>query len=309
MAAPVIGLLSFLCGLSVSLNVTVVVTIISKKNTKDMRDIIIMSLAICDGVECTLGYPVELYGYANIDSPSQNEYLCKTNGFIVMYLALTALTHLVFLCVHRYLVIVHPMKVQKFFTDTKTCALYFIIPSWIYGLFWSITPLIGWSEIVREKEDTHRCTINMYPDDLLKRSYLYALTLFCYFLPAAIIIYCITKVHFELRNMLKLCKQISGEDAAITRATYKLERQNFLSVSLIITSFFLIWTPYTICVCYLILGRELPVGILTYSALFAKSSTILNPIIYCIMYKEFRQTVRSKVRKLFRGPTVAPITE
>ena len=304
----IVVLLSFLCGFSVLLNFSVVIAILSKGRSKDMRDIILMSLAVCDGVQCSLGFPNEVYGYAHANQP-RNENMCKASGFIVMYLALTAVSHLVCLCVYRYLTIAYPLKIQSFFTRSKRSAFYFIIPSWIYGLFWSVTPLFGWNEIVREKEDNYRCSVNLYPDDQIKRSYLYALLVFCYCIPVSVIFFCTLKVHLELRNMLKLCKEVSGEEAIITKATYKLARQDFISVGLIVASFFTAWSPYAISVCYLSLGRNLPNGFLTYCALFAKSSTILNPIIYCLMYKEFRQTLSRKLGKLFRSAAVAPATD
>ncbi|XP_065668631.1 uncharacterized protein LOC101241511 isoform X1 [Hydra vulgaris] len=302
-----IVLLSFLCGFSVILNVTVVLTILAKGNSKNIRDVILMSLAICDGVQCTLGYPAELFGYANYKNPSLTEKFCKPSGFIVMYLALTAIAHLVCLCIYRYLTIVHPLKLQAFLTKSNWSAYCCITFCWIYGLFWSLSPLLGWNEIVREKQDTYRCSINLYPDNETKSSYLYALAIFCYLIPLIIIIYCSLKVHLELRNMLKMCKQISGVEANITKVTYRIEKQDFISVSFIIASFFAVWTPYAVCVFYLTIGKNLPPSFLTYCALFAKSSTILNPIIYCLMYKKFRQTIQSKFWKFFNNPTVAPI--
>ena len=301
----VIVLSSFLCGFAVLLNLSVVMAIVSKGRSKDMRDIILMSLAVCDCVQCTLGYPNEVYGYINEDRPT-NEKVCKASGFIVLCLALTALSHLVSLCIYRYITIAYPLKIQNFFTSSKKSALYFIIPSWIYGLFWSASPLLGWNEIVKETDNNYRCTINMYPDDSSKRSYLYALLVFCYCIPVAVIFYCTLKVHLELRNMLKLCKADSGEEAVITKATYKLARQDFISAFLTVTSFFIVWSPYALCVFFLSLGRKLPKGFLSVCALFAKLSTILNPIIYCLMYKEFRQTIRRKIRRIFRNATVAP---
>ncbi|XP_002163327.1 melanopsin-A [Hydra vulgaris] len=302
----IIVLLSCLCGLSVTLNVTAVIAIISTKKNKDVCDVILMSLAVSDGVECIFGFSVELYGYATKGKTLQNETLCKINGFIVMYLALTSISHLVCLCLYRYILIVHSLKAQRYLTNVKQSALYFIIPSWIYGLFWSIAAISGWNEIIREKVDTHRCTINMSPDDELKRSYLYSLTVFCFLVPVVIIIYCSLKVHLKLQNMWKLCVQISGEYAAITKATYKLERKHFIFLGLIIGSFFVVWTPYALCVFFLALQIKLPRVLLTYSALFAKSSTIINPTISCIIYKEYFQILRIKVQKLFRNNIVSP---
>ncbi|XP_047126525.1 medium-wave-sensitive opsin 1 [Hydra vulgaris] len=302
----IIVLLSFFCGLSFVLNATVIFVVLSKSSI-DARETILMSLAVCDGLQSIIGFPNEIYGYVNKDNPFKSESLCKTSGFVVMCLAITAISHLVSLCIYRYAAIVYPMETQVFVTSPIKVTLYLVLPNWIYGLFWSITPFLGWNEIVREKQDTYRCSINLYPNDQIKQSYLYALTIFCYFLPLSIIIYCIIKVHLELRCMLKLGKQISGADASITKATYKLEKEHFISVFLIVVSFFTVWTPYFICVCFLVYGRSLPSGFLTYCALFAKSSTIINPIVYCIVYKEFRQTAISKVRKLLRRPAVAPM--
>ncbi|XP_065670930.1 uncharacterized protein LOC101237290 isoform X1 [Hydra vulgaris] len=299
-----IVLSSILCGCSVVLNFIVILTV-SKKRSKDLRHLILMSLALCEGMSITVWYLNYVYSYFHKHEPLTKK-LCEISGFIVLYLTITSVSHLVWLCIYRFITISHPLKIHYFFIDSKRRVFYFILPCWIYGLFWSSAPLFGWSKLEEENSSYYRCTVIYHPDEFLKRSYLFALIVFFYFMPLSTISFFTLKVHLELRNMLKQCKKVSGNNALITKDTYKLARQDFINACLIVASFTVVWSPYALCVFALSLGYKKLKGFLFFCALFSKLSTICDPIIYCLVYKNFRETLRRDIKKIFKVAAVAP---
>ena len=65
----------------------------------------------------------------------------------------------------------------------------------------------------------------------------------------------------------------------------KQRKLSFLIVSMIL-SFYICWMPYTISVLLAMAGGSLPTSAIVSATLFAKSGTIINPILYIFYNKE-----------------------
>jgi len=259
-----------------------------------LRDFVLVSLAASDFTQTGLGYAAELYGHVNDDySPL---LLCRASGFAVTFTALTSISHLMGLAIERYLSLCHAMKTYEFFAEPQR-ALYFIIPAWSWGLFWSAAPLFGWGGYEREPEAPHRCSVVLIEKTPDVVSYSYGLLTACYLIPVIVITWCCWSVQNELKGMTDRSKDIAGAESAITTATQKAERQHFLMICVVVVAFFIAWTPYTACVFVFTLIGNVPSTLLTASAFFAKFSVLANPIIYAIFYKDFRRSIK----RLFCG--------
>ena len=75
----------------------------------------------------------------------------------------------------------------------------------------------------------------------------------------------------------------------------KMERQQTITSLIMIVTFILAWSPYAACVLILTIRGELPDKMLQISSIFAKTSTLYNPIIYSVFVDEFR----TRCRKMF----------
>nr|BAF95842.1 opsin [Cladonema radiatum] len=277
-------------GFSCFLNLLVVIGMLKKSTPLSLRDILLVSLSVADFCQTGLGYTTELYGHLSDDySPI---FLCRASGFAVTFTALVAITHLMALAVERYLSLVHALKAHEFFSEPKR-ALYFIIPAWIWGLFWSGAPLLKWGGYEREPHAPHRCSVVLAektPDVL---SYSYGLLIACFAFPVLVITWCCFRVQRELKGMTDRSKEIAGQESAITAATQKAEKQHFIMICCVVIAFFIAWTPYAGCVVYFTLVGNLPANLMSTSAFFAKFSVLANPIIYAIFYKDFRRSVKA----------------
>ena len=70
--------------------------------------------------------------------------------------------------------------------------------------------------------------------------------------------------------------------------------RNYSVMSLIMIGTFLFaWTPYAVSVLYLTINGSTPKHLVTVSAVFAKTSSLYNPVIYCIFLEDFRNKCRN----------------
>ena len=288
MSAVEVLFFTILIIISLGLNALVIIGMLRKPSGTSFRDIILISLAVSDFAETMFGYSAELFGRAFGNSL----LVCQLAGFAVTFTSIASISHLVSLAVERYLCLVYAFKLHEFF-EIKKHVLYFITPAWLYGFIWSVIPFMGWSGYVREPIDYWRCSVILADTSFNSRSYGCCLLAFCYFIPILVILFCYCKVQVELHNMTKRATEISGQQSSITDQTMKAERQHSLMIGVVILGFFIAWTPYAICAIYGTAIRSAPPSLITYSALFAKFSVMLNPIIYATFYKDFRKAVRS----------------
>ena len=68
----------------------------------------------------------------------------------------------------------------------------------------------------------------------------------------------------------------------------KMERQQTVMSLVIIGAFLFAWSPYACCVLVLTAKGSLPGKLLTIASVFAKTSSMYNPIIYSVFVQDFR---------------------
>nr|BAF95835.1 opsin [Cladonema radiatum] len=283
--APIVGL--FLIA-GIFLNVLVVIGML-KKQSLVVKDFLVVSFACCSLVEICFGFIWEAYG-RYIDDSSLT--LCKMAGFGTTFPAFTSIIHLVAMAFERYISILHPMTAHKYFVSSKV-AFYFIAPSWLFGFVWAFLPIFGWGGYIREKLHTYRCSVIATDNSAVAQSYNYSLLVLYYFLPSSLIIFCCVCVQLEIQKMTRRIS--NGLSSAMKERTKKTERNHFILVCIVIISYFLSWTPYAISACWFTFFNTAPDELVSYSALFAKSCMITNPLVYAFFYKEFRETLKNKV--------------
>ncbi|TKS79768.1 G-protein coupled receptor 136 [Collichthys lucidus] len=164
--------------------------------------------------------------------------------------------------------------------------------SWVYALLFACSPLVHWGEYGPEPYGT-ACCIDWRQSNqhVTARSYTVALFTFCYILPCCVIVASYTgilvKVHASRRNM----------EQHATRRTHMSSIQKVivkLSVAVCI-GFLAAWSPYAVVSMWAAFGHidNIPPLAFAMPAMFAKSSTIYNPIIYLMLRPSFRSVMCS----------------
>lgn len=269
---------------SLSLNLLVVVVVAQKKRRMNHLDVFKISLAVSDIMQSGIGYPLEIY--ANISSKEISKLSCTVAGFSTTFLGLVSINHLMGISIERSLTVNLPWR-ARLWRKNRWNSLCIIIPSWVYGLVWAIFPLTGWSAYKRERGAQYRCSIDLETKETGTRTYAYSLLVFCFVLPLIVIS---ISSFFTIRIMKKMSYSapkigVCQEETSIRE---RRESRNSIMVFVLVSAFLISWAPYASCVLVLTVSGNINGTMLTVSAVFAKTSTLYNPIIYIIFMRDFR---------------------
>lgn len=164
---------------------------------------------------------------------------------------------------------------------------------WLFSLFWAIAPFMGWSSYALES-DKLRCSINWNDQKVSNQSYIAALFFFCYVLPISVMIFSFISVKREIRQMQRRISTLSGAQAEATMESVRAERKHTKLAIIMSVTFIVSWTPYALISfwsSYLQHFYQVPPSLGTVSAVFAKLSTLANPIIYSFLHSKFRRNL------------------
>nr|BAF95831.1 opsin [Cladonema radiatum] len=282
---------------SVILNILVIVAVL-KKGNHTFKDILVISLSCSLLSEIGFGFAWEGYGRFIDDSSLE---LCKFAGFGATFSAFISILQLMGLAFERYVSIIHPVTAHSHFKG-YTLAMLFVIPSWAFCIIWASLPFYGWGEYMREAVHSYRCSVVGTGKSYDAKSYNYSLLILFFLAPVLISTYLLVRVHMELVKTRKRAGERSTGTTSITSRIWKYERQHFFLTCFVIILFFLTWTPYALSAGWYTFFDSNPDHVVNYSALFAKSGLVTNPIIYVLFNKELRKTLKRKI--LERKPLI-----
>eukprot|EP00794_Sanderia_malayensis_P020241 gene20241-22222_t len=343
MSAVLIIILSLTDLLSFTLNGIVIYTFFLMRNSLTFKDFMMIGIAIGDMLQSVLGYPLEIYssqqgqwvlniifckvvkvgsgsiGFLRETCRVVNFFPFKADekvlvslldtraaGFFVTFLGLVSINYLAILSADLYLSICKPFVAANFHESFKGTFWTNAFP-WIFSFFWAIAPVIGWSSYALEADEL-RCSINWNGKSLADMTYVAMLFIFCYLAPLGVMCVCFYKVKLELRNMRKRALELTSHQSEIAFENFRAEKRHTKLAFVMTTSFMISWTPYAVISflsSYFSAYVTVPISLGTVAAVFAKVSTILNPIIYSFMYARFRQNMAIPCfGKIFRNNAV-----
>ena len=110
-------------------------------------------------------------------------------------------------------------------------------------------------------------------------------------------------IYHNLQQMAKRAKRRWSNKAQQTLEVVRARKKTVLTGFIMIASFFVVWTPYAVVSFCAAFGKlqSIPPLATTIPAMFAKTSMLLNPIIYVIRYKRFREGIK-KLFKMIKLP-------
>ncbi|KAG7215071.1 hypothetical protein INR49_022796 [Caranx melampygus] len=274
-------------------NLLVLVLFCRFKTLRTPVNMLLLNISISDMLVCVCGTTL------SFASSLRSRWLygrhgCMWYGFInscfglhwVTY-CLLSFDHFLFL-VSRYRVpdlpvrpvlrpVLHPPGVQQRAPDYRR-PLLAVGGSWLYSVVWTVPPLLGWSSYGLEGAGTS-CSVTWTDRSSLSHSYIVCLFVFCLGLPVLIMVYC----YGRLLHAVKQVGQIRRTAA---------RRREFHILFMVVTTvvcYLLCWMPYGVVAMLATFGRPgliSPVASVIPSIL-AKSSTVINPVIYILMNKQF----------------------
>ena len=264
----------------------------------DAKDILLVSLAISDLLQSIFGYPLEI-----VTAPKGKWIFgsdaCIFSGFSVTFLGLVSISHLVCLAAERYISIAKPFLAERI-TRKPRYTVFISIVSWIYAFFWAILPVLGISSYTLEGKT--RCSLNWKGKSRADRVYICLLFVFCFVLPVFMMGIFSISVAKELRRMLKSALRQTGKQSQMVKDTYTACRSNSVLVLIMITAFLMAWTPYAALSLKSVVSPNsyLPRELGMAAAILAKSSPMLNAVIYTLVYKKFRGALRKFFKRTWK---------
>ena len=172
--------------------------------------------------------------------------------------------------------------------------------AWIYATAWASPPLFGWNKYGLEGFGTS-CSFDFVTDSMLYKSFVIAIGAGGFLLPLSIIVCCYVYIFTEIskhkRTFMRTSKELKVVVSAGTNllSKYPLDVKTAQIAFCCVVLFCVSWTPYAVIGWLGVLGfRDLinPWAVFL-SAVFAKGSTLYNPIVYALSHPRFRKKVQT----------------
>ncbi|XP_019899143.1 opsin-5-like [Esox lucius] len=295
-----------------------------KKHQLKPAEFFIINLAFSD-----MGLTLALYPLAIISSIYHRwmfgKTVCLIYAFCGMLFGLCSLTTLTLLSMVCFVKVCYPLYVRFRVSHSDQGTCYFIKPTlhinhpihqgnrfnqvhgrlliacaWAYALVFACSPLAHWGEYGPEPYGTACCIdwrlSNLHP---VARSYTAALFVFCYILPCCVILASYTGILMMVRASHKAMEHHVARPIKLSNIQAVIVK---LSVAVCI-GFFTAWSPYAVVSMWAAFGQNENIPPLAFAlpAMFAKSSTIYNPIIYLMLRPNFRRVMYRDLESLRRA--------
>ncbi|XP_054452626.1 opsin 7, group member a [Anoplopoma fimbria] len=265
-------------------NTTLLYVSYKKKHILKPAEYFIINLAISD-----LGLTLSLYPMA-ITSSFYHRWLygktmCSVYAFCGILFGLCSLTTLTLLSIVCFVKVCYPFYGNRF---NSVHGWLLIACAWLYALLFACSPLAHWGKYGPEPYGTACCIDwRLSNQHSTARSYTVVLFILCYILPCCAIVASYTSILVTVHASRKNLEQ------HVSRLTHMSSIQTIivkLSVAVCI-SFFAAWSPYAVVSMWAAFGHieNIPPLAFALPAMFAKSSTIYNPIIYLMLRPNVRR--------------------
>ncbi|XP_022619733.1 pinopsin-like [Seriola dumerili] len=254
-------------------NLLVLVLFCKFKTLRTPVNMLLLNISVSDMLVCVCGTTL------SFASSLRTRWLygrhgCMWYGFINSCFGIVSLISLSVLSYDRYSTL---MVYNKRAPDYRR-PLLAVGGSWLYSVVWTVPPLLGWSSYGLEGAGTS-CSVTWTERTSRSHSYIVCLFVFCLGLPVLVMVYC-------YGCLLHAVKQVGRIRRTAAR------RREFHILFMVITTvvcYLLCWMPYGVVAMMATFGRPgliSPVASVIPSIL-AKSSTVINPVIYILMNKQF----------------------
>uniref|UniRef100_A0A668ALM2 Teleost multiple tissue opsin 2a n=1 Tax=Myripristis murdjan TaxID=586833 RepID=A0A668ALM2_9TELE len=254
-------------------NLVVLILFCKFKTLRTPVNMLLLNISVSDMLVCVCGTTLSfasslrarwLYG----------RHGCMWYGFVNSCFGIVSLISLAVLSYDRYSTL---MVYNKRAPDYRK-PLLAVGGSWLYSLFWTVPPLLGWSSYGLEGAGTS-CSVTWTERTSRSHSYIICLFIFCLGIPVLVMVYCYGRLLYAVKQVGRIRRTAA-------------RRREFHILFMVITTvvcYLLCWMPYGVVAMMATFGRP---GLITPVAsvvpsILAKSSTVFNPIIYILMNKQF----------------------
>ncbi|KAJ4936608.1 hypothetical protein JOQ06_001197 [Pogonophryne albipinna] len=274
-------------------NSTLLYVSFKKKHLLKPAEYFIINLAVSD-----LGLTLSLYPMAITSSFYHRWLYGKTVCYIYascgMLFGICSLTTLTLLSIVCFVKVCCPHYGNKF---NPVHGRLLIACAWVYALLFAGSPLAKWGKYGPEPYGTACCIDwRLSNEHSTARSFTVALFIFCYILPCCVIVASYSCILVTVNVSRKNMEQHASKKTHMSSIQTIIIK---LSVAVCI-GFFAAWSPYAVVSMWAAFGHveNIPPLAFALPAMFAKSSTIYNPIIYLMLRPNVRKVIRKDLGTL-----------
>ncbi|XP_019365802.1 PREDICTED: opsin-5-like [Gavialis gangeticus] len=209
--------------------------------------------------------------------------MCTFYAFCGVFFGLCSLTSLTVLSTVCCLKVCYPTYGNKF---SPTHAGILLLCVWAYALAFAIAPLADWGSYGPEPYGT-ACCITWKASTREAMVYVMALFIFCYIIPCLLIVVSYSLILWTVKVSRRAVKQHMSAQSKNNSVHSLIVK---LSIA-VCTGFLTAWTPYAIVAMWAAFGdvSQVPVLAFVICAVFAKSSTLYNPLVYLLFKPNFQK--------------------
>ncbi|XP_051489041.1 opsin-5-like [Apus apus] len=274
--------------MSLSGNSLLLLVAYQKRSILKPAEFFIVNLAISD-----LSMTVTLFPLATSSFFAHRwlftQTVCTFYAFCGVLFGLCSLTSLTVLSTVCCLKVCYPAYGNKF---SPWHAGMLLLCVWVYALVFATAPLAEWGSYGPEPYGT-ACCITWKTSSREATLYILALFIFCYLLPCLLILASYSLILWTVRVSQRAVRQHTSPPRG-ARGGHSLLLKLSVAVCL---GFLAAWTPYAIVALWTVLGdaSQVPALAFVLSAVFAKSSTLYNPLVYLLFKPNFQKFLSKDV--------------
>ncbi|XP_072552861.1 opsin 8, group member b [Salminus brasiliensis] len=282
--------------LSIVGNLLVLVMAYKRSSHMKPPELLSVNLAVTD-----LGAAVSMYPLAVASSWNHawlgGKATCIYYGLMGFFFGIASVATLTVMAMVRFSVSLTLQSPKEKISKRRVHVL--LAGTWLYALLWALFPLLGWGRYGPEPFGLS-CTLAW--GEMKEHSPSFVISMFSMNLaiPAIIIISCYFGIALRLYVSYK-----SVDNGNLVPNTVKMQRRLMVIAILISFGFLGCWTPYGIVSLWSIYSSSasIPPYVSMLPCLFAKTSTVYNPLIYYTFSKTFKQQVKQLLCSCSRAET------
>lgn len=271
---------------------TIVALLRSRKLRGNVTNILVVNLAVADLVFCAFNLPLTATRYAH-QAWIFGDALCKIFPVFFYGNLAVSLLSVLMITINRYVVIVHSHTYQRLFTNGAAAAM--IAFCWLFATSMLLPTYFGvWGEFGLVPE-TFSCTF-LEKDGKNAQPYLF---LFGVGIPILIMIPCYAHIYVVVRRSRRLSP---GKQTCSSRKRSE-ERVLAKMMVAVLLSFIACCAPVVI-ITFSVAEAAAPY-LHVMASILTWTTSIVNPIIYAFMNKNYRHAYKSFLLLMYR-PKVRP---
>ncbi|TKS75904.1 G-protein coupled receptor 136 [Collichthys lucidus] len=284
--------------LSIMGNLLVIITAVKKSSKMKPLELFSVNLAVTD-----LGAAVTMYPLSVASAWSHHwlggNVTCVYYGLAGFFFGIASIMNLTVLAIVRFIVSFNLQSPNEIFSWKKVKMLCVWI--WLYALVWALFPILGWG---RYGPEPFGVSCSLAWGQMKHEGFSFVISVFFFnlALPVVIIICCYfgitVRLYFTHKKVMN-----SNQVPNIV----KLHRRMLTIAVLISTGFVVSWSPYGMVSLWSVFhdSRVIPPEVSLLPCMFAKTSTVYNPMIYYIFSQRFKREVKQLCSCLLPNSTKA----